>query len=83
MGRRGFGSIIINDNTEQTLKAINIMQSNALIGLLLVLLVAWLFLGFAIAILTAIGIPFILAGTFWILSAVGQDLEMLRCCLGL
>ncbi|MEE9303906.1 MAG: efflux RND transporter permease subunit [Thiotrichaceae bacterium] len=67
---------MVDDNTEQTLKAINIMQSNALIGLLLVLFVCWLFLGFRIAFLTAIGIPFILAGTFWILSAIGQTLNV-------
>jgi multidrug efflux pump subunit AcrB len=67
---------IINDNTEQTLKAINIMQSNAMIGLLLVLLVAWAFLGFRIAFLTSIGIPFILAGTFWILSSIGETLNV-------
>ncbi len=67
---------MVDDNTEQTLKAINIMQSNALIGLALVLVVAWLFLGFRIAFLTAIGIPFILAGTFWILAAIGQTLNV-------
>lgn len=74
--RSGVHLSIINDNTEQTLKAINIMQSNALIGLTLVLFVSWIFLGFRIAFLTAIGIPFILAGTFWILSAMGQTLNV-------
>ncbi|HFD11449.1 MAG TPA: efflux RND transporter permease subunit, partial [Crenotrichaceae bacterium] len=74
--KTGINLKIVDDNTEQTLKAINIMQSNALIGLLLVLIVSWLFLGFRIAFLTAIGIPFILAGTFWILSAIGQTLNV-------
>lgn len=74
--KTGISLSVIDDNTEQTLKAINIMQSNALIGLVLVLFVSWLFLGFRIAFLTAIGIPFILAGTFWVLSAIGQTLNV-------
>ena len=37
---------------------------------------AWLFLGGRIALLTAIGIPFILAGTFWILSGIGETLNV-------
>ncbi len=67
---------MIDDQTLPTKQAINIMQSNALIGLLLVLVVAWLFLGTRIAILTAIGIPFILAATFWVLAATGETLNI-------
>ena len=67
---------LIDDQTLPTLKAIKIMQSNAVIGLLLVLFVVWLFLGSRIALLTTIGIPFILAATFWILSATGETLNV-------
>jgi len=67
---------LIDDQTLPTQKAIDIMQSNALIGLLLVLVVAWLFLGTQIAILTAIGIPFILALTFWVLASIGETLNV-------
>jgi len=67
---------MVDNQTLPTVKAINIMQSNALIGLLLVLFVAWLFLGTQISILTAIGIPFILATTFWVLSATGETLNI-------
>lgn len=67
---------MVDDQTLPTTKAINIMQSNALIGLLLVLFVAWLFLGTHISLLTAIGIPFILAATFWILSVMGETLNI-------
>jgi len=67
---------MVDNQTLPTVKAINIMQSNALIGLFLVLLVAWLFLGTQISLLTAIGIPFILAATFWILSATGETLNI-------
>jgi len=67
---------MVDDQTLPTKQAIKIMQSNALIGLLLVLVVAWLFLGSRIAFLTAIGIPFILALTFWILSSNGETLNI-------
>ena len=67
---------LIDDQTIPTREAINIMQNNALIGLLMVLLVAWIFLGTRIAFLTAIAIPFILAGTFWILASQGQTLNV-------
>ena len=68
---------LIDDSTEITNKSINVMQTNALVGLFFVLLVTWLFLGFNIAILTSIGIPFILAGTFWIISLLGQSLNIM------
>jgi multidrug efflux pump subunit AcrB len=68
--------VLIDDQTIPTRKALSIMQNNALIGLLLVLGVAWLFLGLKIATLTAIGIPFILAGTFWILGGLNQTLNV-------
>ncbi len=67
---------MVDDQTLPTKQAISIMQSNALIGLLLVLVVAWLFLGSRIALLTAIGIPFILALTFWILASRGETLNI-------
>ncbi|MEO5344205.1 MAG: efflux RND transporter permease subunit, partial [Gammaproteobacteria bacterium SHHR-1] len=67
---------LINDQTTTTRESIQLMQNNALIGLLLVLLVCWAFLGARIALLTAMGIPFILAGTFWILAALGETLNV-------
>ncbi len=67
---------LIDDQTVPTREAIRLMQNNASIGLLLVLLVAWVFLGMRIAILTAIGIPFILAGTFWVLWGMGETLNV-------
>ncbi len=73
----GIELVLIDDQTLITRNAIDLMQTNALIGLLLVLCVAWLFLGTRIALLTAIGIPFILAGTFWILSLTGETLNVM------
>ena len=68
---------LIDDATELTKKSIRIMQNNALLGLLFVLFVTWLFLGLRIAFLTSIGIPFILAGTFWALGILGQSLNVM------
>ena len=71
----GINITLLDDNTALTRKAINIMQNNALIGLSLVLLVTWLFLGSRIAFFTTIGIPFTLAGTFWVLHSIGQSIN--------
>ena len=74
---KGIEIKMLDDQTLPTTSAINIMQNNALIGLLLVLAVAWLFLGTHISLLTTIGIPFILAATFLILSATGETLNIM------
>ncbi len=68
---------LLDDQTLPTTSAINIMQNNALIGLLLVLIVVWLFLGTHISLLTTIGIPFILAATFLILASMGETLNIM------
>jgi multidrug efflux pump subunit AcrB len=73
----GVELVLIDDQTEVTRSALRVMQTNAALGLLMVLLVAWVFLGLRIATLTAIGIPFILAGTFWIVGALGQTLNVM------
>ncbi|MCK4674679.1 MAG: efflux RND transporter permease subunit, partial [Gammaproteobacteria bacterium] len=73
----GVQLVLIDDSTEITNRSINVMQTNALVGLAFVLFVTWVFLGFKIAILTSIGIPFILAGTFWVISLIGQSLNIM------
>lgn len=73
----GVDLVLVDDQTEATRNAISLMQNNALIGLFLVLGVTWLFLGSRIALLTSIGIPFILAGTFWVLLGMGETLNVM------
>ena len=73
----GVELVLIDDQTITTRNAIRLMQNNAMIGLLLVLLVTWMFLGSRIALLTSIGIPFILAGTFWLLAVIGETLNVM------
>lgn len=64
----GVQLFLVDDQTISTRNALRLMQTNAIIGLLMVLLVTWIFLGSKIALLTSIGIPFTLAGTFLILN---------------
>jgi multidrug efflux pump subunit AcrB len=73
----GVDLVLVDDQTTTTRNAVGLMQNNALIGLLLVLFVTWLFLGSRIALLTSIGIPFILAGTFWVLAVSGETLNVM------
>jgi len=75
--KTGVKLVLIDDSTEITRNALSVMQKNAALGLLFVLLVTWLFLGSRISILTTIGIPFILAGTFCVLIVIGQTLNVL------
>ncbi len=67
---------LAHDQTIATRNAIHIMENNALIGLLLVVLVAAIFLGGKIALFTGLGLVFSLAGTFWVLHALGETLNV-------
>ncbi|OAD24044.1 Acriflavin resistance protein, partial [Candidatus Thiomargarita nelsonii] len=66
---------MLDDQTGSTRQAIGVMQTNALIGLAMVLVITWLFLGGRMAMLTCIGIPFILSGTFWFIQNLGFTLN--------
>lgn len=72
----GVDIVLIDDQTEITRSALNVMETNMLLGLSLVLIVTWLFLGTRMALLTSAGIPFILAGTFWFLQSADQTLNV-------
>ncbi|MBK9161499.1 MAG: efflux RND transporter permease subunit [Nitrosomonadales bacterium] len=67
---------LLDDQTVPTRQAISLMERNALQGLILVLFITWLFLGSRIATLIALGIPFSLLGTFWILNGLGYTLNL-------
>ena len=75
LDRIGVRLLLLDDQTAATHHTIGVMESNALVGLVLVLLVVWLFLGLRIAVFTSLGIPFALAGTFLILYLTGQTLN--------
>jgi len=66
---------LLDDQSDMTKKALQIMESNALLGLLLVAAITWVFLGSYIAIFIGLGIPFTMAGTFLLLNSVGETLN--------
>lgn len=72
----GLTAVLADDQTLATRSAIDTMESNALQGLVLVLLVAWLFLGWRVGVLVALGIPFSLAGAFIVLYVTGETLNL-------
>ena len=65
----GVSLVLSDDQTTQTRKALSVMQTNAAVGMLLVLGVCWLFLGMKIAAFVTLGIIFSISGTFWMLDA--------------
>jgi multidrug efflux pump subunit AcrB len=67
---------LIDDQTHPTRNAISIMETNALYGWILVMIVCWIFLGTRIAVLVGLGIPFSLAATFFILDVSGSTLNL-------
>ncbi len=73
---QGVSLSIGDDQTVPTRQAIGVMQRNALQGLVLVVMVCWLFLGWKVALLVGVGIPFSLAGTFGVLDATGFTLNV-------
>ena len=72
----GYTLMLFDDQTVPTQKAIGVMETNALIGLLVVLGMCWLFLGTRLALLISLGIPFSLAGTFAVLYAFDFTLSI-------
>lgn len=65
-----------DDQTVPTREAIGVMQTNAFYGVLLVLAVCWVFLGWRIGLLVALGIPFSLLGTFALLAPMGYTVNV-------
>ncbi len=72
----GIQLVLADDQTIMTRNALSVMQTNAGLGLLLVLFVCWLFLGFKIAFFVTLGIGFSITGTIWILNMTGNTLNV-------
>lgn len=72
----GLQLMLSDDQTVPTREAIDVMESNAVFGLLMVLAICWLFLGWRVSVLVSLGIPFSLAGTLAILHALGYTLNI-------
>ncbi|PCJ29053.1 MAG: cation transporter, partial [Moraxellaceae bacterium] len=72
----GIELFLMDDQTVPTRNAIEVMQNNALLGLFLVIVVCWIFLGTRIAVMVGLGLPFSLAATFWLLHGIGMTLNL-------
>ena len=73
---QGLTLALTDDQTVPTREAIGVMETNALYGIVLVLAVCWVFLGWRIGVLVALGIPFSLMGAFAILSPLGYTVNV-------
>jgi len=72
----GLVLFLSDDQTVQTRSALDVMQTNAGLGLVLVLGVCWLFLGMRIAAYVTLGLAFSIAGTFFVLNVTGNTLNV-------
>lgn len=72
----GLRLTLVDDQTHATRHAIEVMESNALFGLLAVLFMCWLFLGARLAVLVGLGVPFSLAGTFIAVGLIDSTLNL-------
>lgn len=73
--RTGVKLLLAEDETIRTRTAISIMEHKAWWGLLLVLIMAWVFLGSRLAALCTLAVPFALGGTFLMLQTAGMTLN--------
>ncbi|MEM1090230.1 MAG: efflux RND transporter permease subunit [Pseudomonadota bacterium] len=67
--------LLADDQTIPTRLAVSTMQTNALLGLLLVLGVCWVFLGLRVAALVSLGLVFAICGTLWVVSISGNTVN--------
>jgi multidrug efflux pump subunit AcrB len=76
LAAQGVQLAVIDDQTHATRHAIGVMESNAIFGLLAVLVMCWIFLGSRLALLVGLGVPFALAGTFVAVDLIGSTLNL-------
>ncbi|MEM7610984.1 MAG: efflux RND transporter permease subunit [Pseudomonadota bacterium] len=76
LDERGIDVLVADDQTLQTRQALSVMETNSILGLILVLLVCWAFLGIKIASMVTLGIVFSITGTFWLLNVTGNTMNV-------
>ena len=75
--KSGVRVVLADDQTFMVKNALGVMEKNALLGLLLVILTNGLFFGRRIALLIGLGIPFTLAGTFALIYTLDGSLNIM------
>ena len=76
LAEQGIKLILADDQTIPTREAIAVMRNNAVLGLLLVLAVCWLFLGGRVSLLVSLGLVFCITAMFAVLFATGNTLNI-------
>jgi multidrug efflux pump subunit AcrB len=66
---------LFNDSTVQIASSLTVLSTNALMGLFLLVLILWLFIGLRNALITALGIPVTFALTFLVLDLLGETIN--------
>jgi len=66
---------LVNDSSVLLRERLGILQNNALLGLLLVVVFLWLFMGSRNAFFAALGIPVAILGALWILKLMGSSIN--------
>ncbi|NBK20699.1 MAG: efflux RND transporter permease subunit [Spirochaetia bacterium] len=66
---------LFNDSTVQIASSLSVLSTNALMGLFLLVLILWLFIGLRNALITALGIPVTFALTFLVLDLLGETIN--------
>jgi multidrug efflux pump subunit AcrB len=73
--RTGAELTLFNDSTVQIASSISVLATNAIMGLAILLVILWLFIGFRNALMTALGIPVTFALTFIALDLLGETIN--------
>lgn len=73
--RSGATLTLFNDSTVQIASSLSVLSSNAVVGLLLLVLILWLFIGLRNSLVIALGIPVTFALTFLILDLLGETIN--------
>ncbi|MBU0934366.1 MAG: efflux RND transporter permease subunit, partial [Spirochaetes bacterium] len=71
----GVSASIFNDSTVQISSSLSVLVSNAAVGLVLLVIILWIFVGLRNALITALGIPVTFALTFMVLEALGETIN--------
>ena len=72
---KGATLTLFNDSTVQIASSLSVLATNALMGLVILVVILWLFIGFRNAMITALGIPVTFALTFIALDLLGETIN--------
>ena len=71
----GSNITLFNDSTVQIASSLSVLSTNAVMGLFLLVIILWFFIGLRNALITALGIPVTFALTFLVLDLLGETIN--------